>query len=126
MSTIPGAWKAHIQSWDRWVNSCRRDLSFCFLCLRLGCGGYGKPIVMTGIRLNLDRYVPGLLTFVSSKLSRGASAVYRNLFGIGITEWRILSLLALEPGIPAQRRFHVLGFHTAWDSRSTNTITQDR
>jgi len=44
MSTIPGAWKAHIQGWDRWVNSCRRDLSFCFLCLRVWCGGRGKLI----------------------------------------------------------------------------------
>jgi len=81
---------------------------------------------MTGIRLNLDRYVPGLLTFVSNKLSRGASAIYRNLFGIGITEWRILSLLALEPGIPAQRICHVIGFDKALVSRTIKTLQKDR
>lgn len=79
---------------------------------------------MSPTRLDLDRYVPALLTFVSNKLARGASATYRRHFGIGVTEWRIISLLALEPGIPAQRICNVIGFDKALVSRSVQILQQ--
>lgn len=81
---------------------------------------------MTRTRLNLERYVPALLTFVSNKLSRGASSTYRRLFGIGVTEWRLISLLALEPGIPAQRICHVIGFDKALVSRAIKLLQDDK
>ena len=121
MSTIPELGSSHPK-----LGSLGEFLPQRFVFLFLMLEGMGNPYVMTGTRLNLDRYVPGLLTFVSNKLSRGASAVYRNLFGIGITEWRILSLLALEPGIPAQRICHVIGFDKALVSRTIKTLQKDR
>ncbi|MBL8552480.1 MAG: winged helix-turn-helix transcriptional regulator [Hyphomonadaceae bacterium] len=44
----------------------------------------------------MDRttFIPLLLNYVANKASRGASKVYLDLFGIGINEWRILSILA--------------------------------
>ena len=77
-------------------------------------------------RLNLERYVPALVSFVSNKLSRGASNTYRNIFGIGVTEWRIMSLLALEPGIPAQRICHVIGFDKALVSRTIQSLQSEK
>jgi len=53
--------------------------------------------------LTLNRYVPGLLTWLSNGLSASASRVYRQSFGVGIVEWRILSYLAVyDQGTGAQ------------------------
>ncbi len=68
--------------------------------------------------LDLDRYVPALITFIGNKLSRTATVVYQKRFGVNITEWRILSLLAIEPGIPAARICHVIGFDKGPVSRT--------
>ena len=50
--------------------------------------------------LDLDRYVPAFITFIANKLSNSATAFYQKNFGVNVTEWRIMSLLAIEPGIP--------------------------
>ena len=68
--------------------------------------------------LDLDRYVPGLFTFVANKLSRSANAVYRREFDVSVTEWRILSQLAIEPGIAASRICQVIGFDKGPVSRT--------
>ena len=72
--------------------------------------------------LDLERYVPALLVFISNKLSRGGSATYRRLFGIGVTEWRILAMLAVEPNIPANRICQVIGFDKALVSRVVQAL----
>lgn len=71
-----------------------------------------------GLTLDLDRYVPGLITFVANKLSRSATAFYQKHYAVNVTEWRILSLLAIEPGIPASRICHVIGFDKGPVSRT--------
>jgi DNA-binding MarR family transcriptional regulator len=72
--------------------------------------------------LDTDKYVPALLTFVSNKLSHGASNLYRRKFGVGVTEWRIISLLAVEPKITAQRMCHVIGIDKALTSRTLEIL----
>ena len=52
-----------------------------------------SPAAGEAPRLDLDRYVPALLTFVANKLSRSANTTYQRRFGVNVTEWRILSLL---------------------------------
>ena len=53
--------------------------------------------------LHLEKYVPGLLLWLSNKLAGSASQVYRRQFDINIVEWRILSYLAVyETGTGAQ------------------------
>lgn len=69
-------------------------------------------------QLDLERYVPALLNFLSNKLSAGASQCYRDNFGIGIVEWRVLSMLVVENHIPAQRICQVIGLDKAAVSRS--------
>ncbi len=68
--------------------------------------------------LNLDNYVPAYLTFLTGKISNSASATYRPQFGIGITDWRIMALLATEPWISAGRICDVIGLDKAAVSRS--------
>jgi len=68
--------------------------------------------------LNLDNYVPAYLTYLVGKISNSASATYRPQFGIGITDWRIMALLATEPWIPAGRVCDVIGLDKGAVSRS--------
>ena len=67
--------------------------------------------------LNLDNYVPAYLTFLAGKVSSSASATYRPKFGVGITDWRIMALLATEPWISAGRVCDVIGLDKAAVSR---------
>src|SRR3954470_16629401 len=78
----------------------------------------GGPLV------DLDRYVPALITFIANKLSRSATAFYQKRFGVNVTEWRIMSLLAIEPGIPASRICHVIGFDKGPVSRTLAALRQ--
>lgn len=74
------------------------------------------------LHLDLDRYVPGLLNFLSNKLSAGASKCYRERFGVGVVEWRMLSMLAVEEGITANRICQVIGLDKAAVSRSLQQL----
>jgi DNA-binding MarR family transcriptional regulator len=87
---------------------------------RSRAGGAG-----TGQTLDLERYVPAFITFIANKLSRSASAFYQKHFGVNVTEWRIMALLAIEPGITASRICYVIGFDKGPVSR-TLTVMQGR
>src|SRR3954454_21288141 len=76
----------------------------------------------TGPTLDLDRYVPAFITFIANKLSNSATAFYQRQFGVNVTEWRIMSLLAIEPGIPASRICHVIGFDKGPVSRTLSVL----
>jgi|EndMetStandDraft_8_1072994.scaffolds.fasta_scaffold62972_2 DNA-binding MarR family transcriptional regulator len=76
------------------------------------------PAAKGGQLLDLDRYVPAFITFIANKLSRNATVLYQKRFGVNVTEWRIMSLLAIEPGIPASRICHVIGFDKGPVSRT--------
>lgn len=76
--------------------------------------------------LDLTRYVPALVTFLSNKLSRSGSALYRRHFGVGIIEWRILAMLAVEPSIPATRICQVIGLDKGPVSRSLALMERRR
>ena len=68
--------------------------------------------------LDLENYVPAFLTWIANKLSSSASSIYRRRFGVGIVEWRIMALLAVEPWITAGRICEVIGLDKAGVSRS--------
>ena len=72
--------------------------------------------------LDIEHYVPGLLTFLANKLSRGASAIYRREFRLGINDWRVMALLALESQTVASRIAQLLGVDKSVVSRSLATL----
>ena len=53
--------------------------------------------------LDLDNYAPALLTFLANKLTVGGNALYRERFGVGITDWRGMVRVKLD-GSDARRR----------------------
>lgn len=73
-------------------------------------------------KLDLERYAPALLTFIANKLSSGSSQLYRDCFNIGIVEWRVLSMLAVESDIPAQRICQVIGLDKSAVSKSVQSL----
>ena len=72
--------------------------------------------------IDIDNYIPYFLAAVNNALSRGASSRYLSDFGVGVTEWRVLSWLATEPGIPASRICDVIALDKAAVSRSVSKL----
>jgi DNA-binding MarR family transcriptional regulator len=67
--------------------------------------------------LNLDRYIPFFLTSLTNKWSSGASKKFIEDFGIGIVDWRVIAMLAVEPNITANRVCQVIGLDKGAVSR---------
>jgi DNA-binding MarR family transcriptional regulator len=76
------------------------------------------PDIAHALTLDLERYVPAFITFIANKLSNSATALYQASFGVNVTEWRMMSLLAIEPGIPASRICQVIGYDKGPVSRT--------
>jgi len=52
-------------------------------------------------RKGIDRntFVPFLLEVITNRIGANANRLYQRIFGVGLAEWRVLSALALEPGL---------------------------
>jgi DNA-binding MarR family transcriptional regulator len=74
--------------------------------------------------LDTEQHVPYFFTFISNKLSNNASALYRSRFNIGITEWRVMSVLASKPNIHANQIAAFLGTDKAAISRSLKRLEE--
>jgi DNA-binding MarR family transcriptional regulator len=79
----------------------------------------GQPPGKTANRrvVDLERYAPALLNWIATKVSRGASQHYLNVFGVGIEIWRCLLLLAIEESISAQQVSRIIGMDKSSVSR---------
>ena len=69
-------------------------------------------------RIDGDRYVPALLSVLNNRLSSGASQLYLRHFGVGINEWRILSVLSNTPGSNTVHICETVSMHKTVASRS--------
>ena len=70
----------------------------------------------------MDFFVPAALTNLAQKITATASAIYRPRFGVGITDWRIIALLAAEPWIAPVRICEATGLDKAAVSRSLRDL----
>ncbi|MES2166131.1 MAG: MarR family transcriptional regulator [Pseudomonadota bacterium] len=75
--------------------------------------------------LDLERHIPYFFTYISNKLSRGASDTYRKHFGIGITEWRVMGVLAGLPNISANSIINAIGLDKGAVSRSLDALDKE-
>jgi DNA-binding MarR family transcriptional regulator len=74
--------------------------------------------------LDLDNYVPAFFTYLANKISSSASAAYRPKFGVGITDWRLMAQLAVEPWVVAARLCEATGLDKAAVSRSVRQLAR--
>lgn len=56
---------------------------------------------MTHRRLDLDRFLPYRLSVLSNAVSAAIAREYASRFRLGITEWRVMAVLGLLPGLSA-------------------------
>jgi DNA-binding MarR family transcriptional regulator len=69
-------------------------------------------------RIDGDEFIPALLSVVNNHLASTASDLYLRHFGLGINEWRILSVLSNTPGSTASHICETVGMHKGVASRS--------
>lgn len=74
--------------------------------------------------LDLDRYVPAVLVWASNQVANSASRLYRQEFGIGITDWRILVYIEIYPGSTGAEASNFIGLDKGAVSRSLAHLTE--
>lgn len=74
--------------------------------------------------IDIANYAPLLLNAVSNAWGRKTSTIYRRDFGLGIVEWRVLSMLNIEPEITASRICDVICLDKAAVSRSLKLLSE--
>lgn len=74
--------------------------------------------------VDISTYTPYFLSAVNNALSRGASKHYLKIFGVGIVEWRVISMLAIEPRIPASRICVVIYLDKSGTSRALKRLAE--
>lgn len=65
-----------------------------------------------------------LLSFAANKFTEDASNYFKQLFGIGSVDWRMLFLLALRPGTTAAQASKTIGVDKGTVSRSVSRLTK--
>jgi DNA-binding MarR family transcriptional regulator len=82
--------------------------------------GAGTQPKATESRVSDDfgRSIGYLLGAISNILTIGGSRLYRRAFGIGLSEWRLMWVLAIEPRITARRASQIMGLDKAAVSRA--------
>lgn len=75
--------------------------------------------------LDLDRYIPFLINAIGNKWTSSSSKAYLARYGVGITEWRLMAMLAIEPRITAYRACQVIGLDKAAASRALKRMEKD-
>ena len=80
------------------------------------------PDRRSALAIKSDTLIPALLTNLAQKVAATASATYRPLFGIGVTEWRIIALLAGRPWIAPVTICEATGLDKAAVSRSLRQL----
>jgi DNA-binding MarR family transcriptional regulator len=76
--------------------------------------------------LELDRFLPYRLSVLANTMSVAIAAAYAERFGLSIPEWRVMAVLAQEPGLSAAQ----VATRTAMDkvavSRAVASLARSR
>lgn len=73
-------------------------------------------------QLDLDNYLPALITWVNNKYAADSSRIYRKRFGIGISDWRVLAYLGVKGTGTGAEMSEFLGMDKAAISRSVQFL----
>jgi DNA-binding MarR family transcriptional regulator len=76
--------------------------------------------------MDLDRFMPALLTFVANRLGSTGSATFRRRFNIGMMDFRILAMLSVESNISGARIADVIDLDKAAVSRTLQSLKRRR
>lgn len=73
-------------------------------------------------RLELDRFLPYRLSILSNRVSSAIAGHYSARFGISIPEWRVMAVLAIEPGLSAAEVAERTAMDKVAVSRAVSTL----
>jgi DNA-binding MarR family transcriptional regulator len=76
--------------------------------------------------MDREKSVPFLMIAASSKLVASASQVYTRHYGLGIMEWRVMALLAADPGLTGKDISRLSGVTAGSVSRAINALKRLR
>lgn len=74
--------------------------------------------------IDISNYAPFLLNAVSNAWGRKTSTIYRRDFDLGLVDWRVISMLNIEPEITASRICDAIRLDKAAVSRSLKTLLE--
>jgi DNA-binding MarR family transcriptional regulator len=72
--------------------------------------------------VDLNAYIPGVLTWVYNRLSSNATKSFQRWYGLGITEWRVLAYLGVNREGTAANISRIINLDKAATSRSINSL----
>ncbi|MBI0395416.1 MarR family winged helix-turn-helix transcriptional regulator [Acinetobacter bereziniae] len=76
-------------------------------------------------KINIDRHATAQINMLANKLMLKSSAAYTKKFGIGMMEWRVISVLFSNPNSSVQNISDTLGLDKAAVSRTIKKL-QDK
>ena len=62
-------------------------------------------------QLDLEKFIPYRISVLSNRISGNIARLYGDRYGLAITEWRVMAILARTPGLSASE----VSDHTAMD-----------
>ena len=75
-------------------------------------------------RIDRHRFAPYLLDSVTSRINANAARLYQSHYGLGLGEWRVLAMLAVEPGAPIVRIAELSAIDQGAVSRSVFSLKE--
>ncbi len=79
---------------------------------------------MTDPILRLDEFLPYRLSYTSNLVSGKIAQVYQSLFGLSIPEWRLIAVLAEQPGTTQQAIGSLTGMDKVTVSRAAVSLVE--
>jgi DNA-binding MarR family transcriptional regulator len=73
-------------------------------------------------QLDLEKYVPGLLTVLYNRLSNESSKRYRKWYSLGVTDWRVLAYMGVYRESTAAQISRAIALDKAAISRSITLL----
>jgi DNA-binding MarR family transcriptional regulator len=77
------------------------------------------------MKLDLDNYFPGLLLWLSNKVSSSASSLYREKFHITVSDWRVIAYFMIYPWSTASTAAGLMGLDKSAISRSIALLVKN-
>ncbi|MBR9765593.1 MAG: winged helix-turn-helix transcriptional regulator [Rhodobacteraceae bacterium] len=74
--------------------------------------------------MDLDEYAPFLLNAVALAWTRQIAGVFKEDFGLGVVEWRVMAILSAQPGVPANQICEMLRMDKSAISRSLHMLAE--
>ena len=65
--------------------------------------GKPRPAAQAHPTLDLDHFLPYRLSVLSNRISSAIAREYSQRFALGVTEWRVMAVLARYPGLSASK-----------------------